>query len=94
MKDDLENTQPFFRIAIRAEGEFINAYLAPPDSMVNAVHMGSIRRSFCDASRPLFKQFQELMQAAITVAVQESLGATPEGFVTTAAPEHEKAGNA
>jgi len=92
-EEDLEATQPFFRIAIRAEGEYVNAYFAPRDTMENAIHLGSIRRRLCDSAPHLFANFRELMQAAVTVMIQESLGLTPENFVTTPAPEHEKAGN-
>lgn len=85
---------PAFRLAIRAEGHMINAYIAPMDSMQEALLIGSINRNACDARRALFDQFKELMKEVLTEACKGALGAAPSGFDERQAPEHEKSGRA
>ncbi len=83
-----------YRIAIRAEGAMVNAYLAKLDTMDGAIPVGSIARSICEADRSVFDAFQSLMEkaaGALTVAV---LGVAPIDFKREAAPEHENAGHA
>lgn len=83
-----------FRIAIRAEGKMINAYVAPPDTMEGAHLLGCVARAVCEADRSVFDDFQALMQRAAAALTREVLGAEPIRFDTTEAPEHERAGRA
>lgn len=87
------NDKPF-RIAIRAEGNFINAYLAAPDSMASAQLIGCVARGACDADRTIFTEFQTLMQRAVAIACKGALGVEPLKFETQPAPEHERGGHA
>lgn len=81
-----------FRIAIRAEGNMVNAYLAAPDTMAEATPIGSIVRSACDADRALFEDFKALMQKVVAAACHSALGVVPADFETSPAPEHERSG--
>lgn len=77
------------RIALRAEGNFWNAYLALPDTMDGAQMIGSARRN------PKIKQrFIDLMQMVFKDALKTQTGVTAEEFTIERAPEHERAGNA
>jgi hypothetical protein len=83
-----------FRLAIRAEGKYVNCYYAATDTMDGAVLIGSIRRAVCDRDRCLFEKWQALMQEALSQACVDALGAEPVEFVTQPAPEHERSGSA
>jgi hypothetical protein len=84
--------EKFCRIAIRVEGEMINAYLAPLENMEGAILLGSIRHKVCRASRPAFDAFRALMQQAFNVAAKDALGVEAAKFDIEPAPEHERSG--
>lgn len=83
-----------FRIAFREEGESVNAYLAPIETMEGARLVGSIHRSLCMLDRALFDSFVELMQTGATALTKDVLGCEPVRFDQTTAPEHERSGRA
>lgn len=83
-----------FRIAIRAEGPMICAYVAKLGTMDDAHLVGSISRAFCDARPEIFQRFQELLQEGAAVLVQEVFGVEVEAFQVEPGPEHERMGNA
>lgn len=87
-----QKQQQIARVAIRHEGEFINAYFADPRTMEDSVLVGSIRTSICDTDPAVFELFQELMRASMSALFKEVLGKAPD-FVIEPAPEHEKAGH-
>jgi hypothetical protein len=89
---DEPNTVSPFRLAFRAEGDFVNCYLAPPESMEGAELLASMRRSLLDADKALWASYRELMENAARVMAREVLGADVAAFDTTPAPEHEKSG--
>ncbi len=91
--NDKATPQKVFRVAIRAEGGDVNAYLASPDTMDDAVLMASIRRSLCDADPKIFDEWVLLMQSCMTVFCREVLGQEPT-FDIVPAPEHDRAGSA
>lgn len=76
-----------FRIAFRAEGEFVNAYLAKPNTMAGSVHLASFSKQVLDVQRETWHEYMELVQRAI-----QRLGAKVD-FTTQPAPEHERAGH-
>lgn len=81
-----------FRLAFRAEGEFVNCYYAAPDTMTGAWLMGSMRRSLLERTPGVFASWRALMQQILSAACTDALGAAPESFVVRAAPEHERSG--
>lgn len=83
-----------FRIAIRKEGKYINAYYALPDSMDGALHLGSILRGLCDTSPELFEAFVMLMQGVAGAVSRDVLGVEVAAFTEEPAPEHERSGHA
>ena len=86
--------QTKFRLAIRHEGHFINAYYAQMGTMDGAVLIGSIRHNVCQADEAVFTMFKALMTDAIRTAVEKSLGLSVTQTFEQDAPEHEKAGHA
>lgn len=88
----MTKTNPF-RIAIRREGAFVNAYFAPPDSMEGAILMGSVRTSILQKTPGAMEAYQELMKSAIATACSDTIGAVTE-FRVEPAPESERSGHA
>lgn len=86
--------QPKFRLAIRHEGAFVNAYYAQMSTMDGAVLIGSIRHNVCQADEATFTMFKALMTDAMRTAVEKSLGLKVVTTHEQDAPEHEKAGHA
>lgn len=82
-----------FRLAFRAEGEFVNCYYAAADTMENAMLLGSMRRSTLEKTPGVFWKWQALMQEVLTAACLDVLGAAPQ-FETKPGPEHERSGRA
>lgn len=81
------------RIALRVEGSWWVAYLAPPQTMEGALELGRIRMSI--AENPDRKQrFMQLVQDAVAEVIADTTGSAPEMFETQSAPEHERAGRA
>lgn len=85
-------TPPPFRIAIRTEGKYVNAYFAAPDNMKDPILMGSILVSIAKNVPGGFDRWKDLMQSAIEQACIETLGEKPT-FTIEPGPEHERSGN-
>lgn len=81
-----------WRLAIRSEGEYVNAYFADLDTMDGAILLGSIKRNIAEAG--MFDSWRLLMQESLAVMVQHAIGERPEYDEPQAAPEHERAGRA
>lgn len=78
------------RLAFRMEGEHWNAYYATPDTMQDAVWLGSIAMRFVETEHRK-QQFMELMQECLADMVQEVVGVRPTfPDEPTPAPEHER----
>lgn len=78
------------RLALRIEGEFWNAYYAMPETMDDAVLLGSIRMTI--AMDPRRKaQFMALASEVVADLVEEATGTRPR-MITERAPEHERRG--
>lgn len=81
------------RLAIRREGEFVNAYHAGTDSMQGAMLMGSIRVSILDKHPEVWNDWKQLMTRAYQALIEGALGQKPE-MTESPAPEHERSGRA
>lgn len=80
-----------FRIAIRDEGEWVNAYYAAPDTMAGALLMASVRRTVLDANHPEgLALLQLLLQKSASRLVVEFTGTEPAKWTTNPAPENER----
>lgn len=78
------------RLAMRQEGEFWNAYYAQPDTMQDAILLGSIRLRFV-ATVSRRNHFMKIMQQGVTQLLKETTGVAatwPDG--AQPAPEHER----
>jgi cellulase/cellobiase CelA1 len=82
------------RIAIRTEGEFVNAYWAKVDTLADAVLICSVKRAPM-ANPALFEQFKRLAEAIITQTYGAAFGSlVGPTFVERPAPDTERSGNA
>jgi hypothetical protein len=84
------------RLALREEGNMVNAYLAKSDSMVNAILIGSIAKGIVENDRRLWLDWKAIMTSAMANAVKELTGAEPDAepeMIEESAPEHERAGH-
>ena len=87
-----QQTTPTGRIALREEGEFWNAYYALPDTMEDAILIGSIRLAIVAKRPELGRQFTGLMRSVLDAFFEDILGKkaewpNPEGVE---APERER----
>lgn len=82
------------RLAMRAEGDFWNAYAAATGTMEGAMLLGSIRRIIVE--EPAMKDaFMCLMQAAFAHLLKTVIGADAEQWhKPVPAPQSERAGRA
>ncbi|ABA04824.1 hypothetical protein Nwi_1563 [Nitrobacter winogradskyi Nb-255] len=81
------------RLAMRCEGKFWNAYYALPDTMEDAILLGSIHiRLVADVTRK--NLFMALMQEAVSDMLTDITGTRPTWpDEPHAAPPHERAGH-
>lgn len=93
MMDTNPTSVPAFRLAIRAEGNLVNGYLAPLDSMVGAILLGSLLRGVAE-NPDRFEAFKALMLEAVSDATELVTGTRPVFGTVEPAPEHERAGSA
>jgi hypothetical protein len=87
-------TRAPFRLAMRAEGAFWHAYLAPIDTMAGSILLGSIRLKVVqDQDRK--ERFMQLMRESLSAALMDATGlemSWPDP--PKPAPEHERGGSA
>ena len=81
------------RLALRAEGENWNAYYAKPNTMEDAIFLGSIRMEAVIDYPDRKMMFMKLMQEVITDIIEEAFDQRPTWNSPRNAPENEKAGN-
>lgn len=84
---------PDVRIAVRGEGEWVNAYLARGDTMEGAQLVASIRRAVCDRRPELFDRWKAILHDTM-MALCEDTGVPVLRTEEQTAPEHERAGHA
>ena len=80
------------RVAMRVEGDWWVAYYAMPDTMHGADELGRIRMVIVQ-DRARKTAFMGLMMEFIAELLRAATGKRPD-FITSAAPEHERAGRA
>ena len=80
------------RLVLRHEGDFWNAYIAPPGTMDGAALIGSIA---IGAVRDLERRasFQNLMASIVKDCVRDLVGCEVIMGDAVPAPEHERAGH-
>lgn len=86
-------TKQTLRLAMRREGQKWNAYIASPDTMEDAIPLGSIAVVPCQNNPAIKDRFMELMKDAFADALA-AMGVEHDGFDMRDAPEHEKSGMA
>lgn len=86
-------TAPVGRLALRAEGDWWNAYYALPNSMDDALHLGSIRMAFVQTDERR-QAFITLISEAVQDILEELVGERPTMNDPVVAPQHERAGRA
>jgi len=90
----MSNEQRPYRVAIRAEGEWVNAYWARTGTMEGAARIASISRELAECNPRMFESFRLLMEAASIELVRLRLDAQVSAVEVEPAPEHERAGRA
>jgi hypothetical protein len=80
------------RLAIRREGEVVNAYIAHPHTMKDATLIGSIGRKVA-LKADFFERWKALMSDILVAFIKDVYGQTPT-IEEKGAPEHERSGNA
>lgn len=79
------------RLAIRSEGEWVNAYFAKNDTMVDAMLVGTIARAAVE-NPEVFDLWKNALRVAMADFVEGVIGSRPEFKGERAAPEHERSG--
>ena len=90
----MENMQQIGRLAMRQEGKNWNAYYAMPDSMDEPVFLGSIRMGAITDDPERKQAFMTMMRDVVSDIIEAKTGVRPTWGGPTAAPEHERAGEA
>ena len=90
----MDNMQRIGRLAMRHEGQNWNAYYALPDSMAEPLFLGSIRMGAIAANPERKQAFMQMMREIVSDIIQAETGVRPTWGGPTAAPEHERAGEA
>ena len=89
-----EQKKKIGRLAMRREGKFWNAYYAMPDTMDNAILLGSIALRFVMDNQDRKDAFLDFMREAVSDLIEEETGTRPtwpEG--PQPAPESERSGH-
>ncbi len=81
-----------FRIAIRTEGKWVVAYLAPESTMEGAMEVARVLRLFLKEEQQR-DQLIAMLSAGLGEIIK-MLGGSVEKWDTIPAPEHERGGNA
>lgn len=85
--------QQIGRLAMREEGDNWNAYYALPDTMDEAIFLGSIRMGAIVSNADRKNAFMAMMRDVVADIIQEKTGVRPIWNSARPAPEHEKAGH-
>ena len=85
--------EQLFRIAFRKEGEFVNAYLAQPHTMDDAIFIASVKTTALSQTPGAFEDYQALIQKIVGEGMR-AMGVTHDGWIAGPAPENERTGNA
>ena len=88
-----ETTTPF-RLAMRVEGSNWCCYFAKPDTMQDAIFLGSIAMAFIEANKERRDAFIKLMSEAVGDVLEDLVGSKVSGWERKPAPDSERSGNA
>lgn len=80
------------RLAMRVEGENWVAYYALPDTMQDAVVLGSIRMGAVIDNPERKEAFMAMMTSVVAEIIEDRIGVRPSWSDTVKAPEHERSG--
>lgn len=80
------------RLALRHEGEWWNAYYAKPDTMEDAILLGSIKVAFVYSDERRLA-FMGIMREAVADLIEREVGMRPTWGGPQCAPEIERAGH-
>ena len=84
-----------FRLALRQEDQFWNAYMAKIGTMEGALLIGSIHMRIVENSPTVKREFMDCMKSAFTRAIKDVLGISIDHWNDPrSAPETERSGNA
>lgn len=72
----MKDHQQIGRLAMREEGDLWNAYYAMPDSMKDAIFLGSIKLRFIQ-NETMKKLFMDLMRESVGDLIEEQTGVRP-----------------
>ncbi len=92
-KDDDRKLKQAGRLALRQEGKMWNAYFALPDSMNEAVFLGSIAMAAVVGNDDRKRAFMRIMSEFVADILEEKVGVRPEYMQPQPAPEHERSGH-
>lgn len=81
------------RIAFREEGAGWNAYYAAPDTMKDAIFLGSMRLSIAVNKPDLKQEFMDLMRSVVSAYLEDTTGRRPSWLAPERAPESERSGH-
>jgi hypothetical protein len=79
---------------MRHEGENWVAYYALPESMSDALFLGSIRMGAIVSNPTRKAEFMDMMRDIVSDIIEETSGVRPTWGGPKSAPEHERAGEA
>lgn len=88
-----EKTSTGIRLAIRAEGDVVNAYIAREGTMADPLWLSSISRQLAENHPEFYERWKALATDILAAAVKEIFGQEPT-MTTRTAPEHERSGRA
>lgn len=87
-------TKQMGRLAMRVEGDLWVAYYALPDTMKDALFLGSIQMAFVQDWQKK-ELFMAMMKDCVSEIIKETVGVKPEWpNGVQPAPEHERSGRA
>lgn len=90
-----DNRTLAMRLSFRVEGDFVNAYMAKPDTMDGATLLASFRKTILDQQPETWERWKDLMRDAFGGAIKDALGVDGvEWGGERPAPEHERSGRA
>ena len=90
----MDDTPMIGRLALREEGDDWNAYYAFPDTMQDAVPLGSIKMRFVRANEDCKVRFIHLMREIVGDIIEATIGVRPVWGDPQGAPEAERSGRA
>jgi hypothetical protein len=81
------------RLALRREGALWSAYYAMPDTMSDAVHLGSIAIVAVETNPERKQAFMDMMRDVVADLIEDKVGVRPTWGEPETAPEHEWSGH-